>query len=133
MNRREMLRGLSLALPALSVGRLYAAPAGSPRLLIVFLRGGYDCLNVLVPYASPDYYELRPNIAIPKPPESLQLDSDWALTPALATAVAPLYASKQLAFVPFSGTDDLSRSHFERRTASSSANPLTTPTCTRAS
>jgi uncharacterized protein (DUF1501 family) len=113
MNRREMLRGLSLALPAFSVGRLVAAPAGSPRLLIVFLRGGYDCLNVLVPYASTDYYELRPNIAIPKPPESLQLDADWALTPALANAVAPLYAGKQLAFVPFAGTDDLSRSHFE--------------------
>jgi uncharacterized protein (DUF1501 family) len=113
MNRREMLRGLSLALPAMSIGRLYAAPAGSPRLLIVFLRGGYDCLNVLVPYTSADYYGLRPNIAIPKPPESLQLDADWALTPALATVIAPLYASKQLAFIPFAGTDDLSRSHFE--------------------
>src|SRR4051812_35587951 len=72
MNRRELLSGLSCAIPMLSIGRLYAAPAGSPRLLIVFLRGGYDCLNMLVPYASDDYYTLRPNIAIPKPPESLQ-------------------------------------------------------------
>ena len=113
MNRRELLRGLSLTLPLMSIGRLYAAPAGSPRLLIVFLRGGYDCLNMLVPYASDDYYSLRPNIAIPKPPESLQLDADWALTPALAASAAPLFASKQLAFIPFAGTDDLSRSHFE--------------------
>jgi uncharacterized protein (DUF1501 family) len=113
MNRRELLRGLSCAIPLMSVGRLYAAPAGSPRLLIVFLRGGYDCLNVLVPYTSADYYGLRPNIAIPKPPESLQLDVDWALAPALAASAAPLFMSKQLAFIPFAGTDDLSRSHFE--------------------
>ena len=113
MNRRELLRGLSCAIPMMSMGQLFAAPAGSPRLLIVFLRGGYDCLNMLVPYASDDYYSLRPNIAIPKPPESLQLDADWALTPALAASAAPLFASKQLAFIPFAGTDDLSRSHFE--------------------
>ncbi len=113
MNRRELLRNLSLAVPALRIGRLYAAPQGSPRLLIVFLRGGYDCLNMLVPYTSTDYYELRPNIAIPKPPESLQLDADWALAPALAPALASMYASKQLAFIPFAGTEDLSRSHFE--------------------
>jgi uncharacterized protein (DUF1501 family) len=113
MNRRELLRGLSLAIPSVGLSRLYAAPVGSPRLLIVFLRGGYDCLNMLVPYASSDYYALRPNIAIPKPPESLQLDADWALSPALAASAAPLFASKQLAFIPFAGTDDLSRSHFE--------------------
>ena len=127
MNRRELLRGLSLALPALSVGRLYAAPAGSPRLLIVFLRGGYDCLNVLVPHSSADYYELRPNIAIAKPPESLLLDADWALTPALAASVAPLYASKQLAFIPFAGTDDLSRSHFETQDSIELGQPTDRP------
>ncbi len=113
MNRRELLRGLSLTIPMMGIGRLYAAPAVSPRLLGVFLRGGYDCLNMLVPYSSEDYYSLRPNIAIPKPPESLRLDADWALSPALAASVAPLFASKQLAFIPFAGTEDLSRSHFE--------------------
>jgi len=113
MDRRRFLRLASLALPALTVGKLYAAPTGSPRLLIVFLRGGYDCLNVLVPYSSADYYEARPNIAIAKPPDSLQLDADWALNPALAATIAPLWNARQIAFVPFAGTDDLSRSHFE--------------------
>ena len=127
MNRRELLRGLSLALPALSAGRLYAAPSGSPRLLIVFLRGGYDCLNVLVPHSSADYYELRPNIAIAKPPESLLLDADWALTPALAASVAPLYTSRQLAFIPFAGTDDLSRSHFETQDSIELGQPADRP------
>jgi uncharacterized protein (DUF1501 family) len=127
MNRRELLRGLSLAIPAMSMGRLYAAPAGSPRLLIVFLRGGYDCLNMLVPYASEDYYTLRPNIAIPKPPESLLLDADWALSPALAASAAPLFASKQLAFIPFAGTEDLSRSHFETQDSIELGQPVDHP------
>ena len=127
MNRRDLLRGLSCAIPMMSIGRLYAAPAGSPRLLIVFLRGGYDCLNMLVPYASDDYYTLRPNIAIPKPPESLQLDADWALAPALATSAAPLFSSKQLAFIPFAGTEDLSRSHFETQDSIELGQPVDRP------
>jgi uncharacterized protein (DUF1501 family) len=113
VNRRQFLRVASLALPALSAAKLYAAPTGSPKLLVVFLRGGYDCLNVLVPYTSTDYYEARPSIAIPRPPESLQLDANWALNPALSNTLSPLWSAKQIAFVPFAGTDDLSRSHFE--------------------
>ncbi|HEY4368328.1 MAG TPA: DUF1501 domain-containing protein [Steroidobacteraceae bacterium] len=113
MDRRDFIRTVAAAAPALHYGQLYAAPMDSPRLLIVFLRGGYDCLNMLVPYSSADYYELRPTIAIPRPPVSLQLDADWALAPPLASTLSQLYASKQIAFVPFAGTEDLSRSHFE--------------------
>ena len=127
MDRRHFLRIASLALPALSAGRLYAAPSGSPRLLIVFLRGGYDCLNVLVPYTSADYYESRPNIAIAKPPESLQLDASWALNPALSATVAPMWAARQIAFVPFAGTDDLSRSHFETQDSIELGQPVDHP------
>lgn len=118
MNRRDLLRS-SLAFSVLAgSARLYAAPATSPRFLLVFLRGGYDCANLLVPYSSSDYYALRPHIAIPRPDDgktdgALALDSDWALAPAVRDPLAPLYQKHQLAFVPFAGTDDLSRSHFE--------------------
>jgi len=99
-------------------GRLYAAPAGGPRFLLVFLRGGYDSTNLLVPHASSFYYESRPTIAIAKPdPASntgaLALDGDWALAPAVRETVGALYAQRQAAFIPFAGTDDVSRSHFE--------------------
>ena len=123
-NRRRLLKlglaagaaGLS-GLPGLS-GRLYAAPAGGPRFLLVFLRGGYDSTNLLIPYSSSFYYESRPTIAIPKPdPASntgaLALDADWALAPAVRETVGSLFAQRQAAFIPFAGTDDLSRSHFE--------------------
>ena len=117
MKRRAFLKLLGAAAPALSAsGRLFAAPPGSPRFLLVFLRGGYDCANIVIPYSSSFYYETRPNIAVPKPAGqdgAVELDSDWALAPILRPSIAPLYAQRQALFIPFAGTDDLSRSHFE--------------------
>jgi uncharacterized protein (DUF1501 family) len=119
MNRRHLLQFGSAALMSLGVsGRLFAAPISGPRFLMVFLRGGYDSTNLLIPYSSSYYYEARPNIAIPKPdPASnttaLALDADWALAPAVRDTLGAMYGQGQVAFVPFAGTDDLSRSHFE--------------------
>ncbi|WP_376738655.1 DUF1501 domain-containing protein [Rhodopseudomonas sp. B29] len=42
------------------------------------------------------------------------LDSDWGLHPALRDTIAPFWAKREIAFVPFAGTsDDVTRSHFE--------------------
>lgn len=117
MKRRAFLQLLGAAAPALTVsGRVFAAPPGSPRFLLVFLRGGYDCANIVIPYSSSFYYETRPNIAVAKPngPDgAVVLNSEWALAPILRPSIAPLYAQRQALFIPFAGTDDLSRSHFE--------------------
>jgi uncharacterized protein (DUF1501 family) len=88
---------------------------------------GYDCANVVIPYSSSYYYETRPNIAVPKPtPQdgAVALDSDWALAPALRSSIAPLYAQRQALFVPFAGTEDLSRSHFETQDSIELGQPL---------
>jgi uncharacterized protein (DUF1501 family) len=111
------LAGGALASAMLS-GRLYAAPAAGPRFLLVFLRGGYDATNTLIPYSSSFYYEARPTLAIARPDAgqpsgALALDGDWALAPALRDSIGALYQQRQVAFVPFAGTQDLSRSHFE--------------------
>jgi uncharacterized protein (DUF1501 family) len=117
-NRRRLLKlSLGAAFAGLA-GRLYAAPSGGPRFLLVFLRGGYDSTNLLIPYSSSDYYESRPTIAVPRPEAgsssgALALDGDWALAPAVRDTVGLLYTRRQAAFIPFAGTDDLSRSHFE--------------------
>jgi uncharacterized protein (DUF1501 family) len=122
LKRRELLKlfgGMALGGPLLSpVGRLYAAPVTGPRFLLVFLRGGYDAANFLVPYGSDFYYESRPNIAIARPDPAasngaLALDADWALAPAVRDTMGTLYQQRQAVFIPFAGTDDLSRSHFE--------------------
>lgn len=120
MDRRTILKMLS-ALPVAAVtspfGQLLAAPATSAKMLFVFLRGGYDAANLLVPISSNFYYEVRPNIAISKPsgdPQSaLPLNGDWGLHPALRNTIYPLYKKGQVSFIPFAGTEDLSRSHFE--------------------
>ncbi len=129
MNRRHLMQALAaLAAPA-AVGRLYAAPASGPRFLLVFLRGGYDSTNLLIPYSSSYYYEARPNIAVPKPDAgssmgALALDANWALAPAVRETIGAMYLQKQAAFVPFVGTEDLSRSHFETQDSIELGQPL---------
>lgn len=131
MNRREFLFAAAAAAtaPLFSYsGRLFAAPANTPRFLLVFLRGGYDCNNLLVPCGSDFYYESRPTIAIARPdaadPNSaIALDGQWGLNPVLRDSLYPLWQRKQLAFVPFAGTDDMSRSHFETQDNIESGEP----------
>jgi len=131
MKRRNFLRMMALATPGLTLaGRVFAAPPGAPRFLLVFLRGGYDCANVVVPYSSSYYYETRPNIAIPEPggvgaiDGAVALDANWALAPILRASIAPLYAQRQALFIPFAGTEDLSRSHFETQDSIELGQPL---------
>jgi uncharacterized protein (DUF1501 family) len=114
MQRRQFLKYAAAALPLMGVtGNLYALPAtAAPRLLVVFLRGAYDAANIVIPVSSDFYYAARPTLAIPRT-AALPLTSDWGLHPALKDSIYPLWQSKQIAFVPFSGTDDVSRSHFE--------------------
>jgi uncharacterized protein (DUF1501 family) len=117
MNRRDIMKNLTCLPLALGAGHLFAAPATTTRLLVVFLRGGYDAASLLVPVSSSYYYETRPDIAVPRPSAELttaiRLNSDWGLHPALRDTVFPLFQQGEAAFIPFAGTDDISRSHFE--------------------
>ncbi len=118
MNRRDILAALAASSTSLVAGRVWAAPKADGRLLVVFLRGAYDAANVVIPTGSDFYYRVRPNLAVAKPDaanplSALRLDADWGLHPALRDTILPLYARGQAAFVPFCGTDDLTRSHFE--------------------
>src|SRR5271155_2628296 len=130
MKRRQVLKlGCAALTTAAIAGRLYAAPTTGPRFLLVFLRGGYDSLNLLVPYSSSFYYESRPTIAIARPDAAsttgaLALSADWALAPAVRDTVGSLYQQRQVAFVPFAGTDDLSRSHFETQDSIELGQPI---------
>ncbi|WP_295855272.1 DUF1501 domain-containing protein [uncultured Xylophilus sp.] len=139
MHRRNLLKrlsasGLGLVAPAAVMSRAYALPAAADtRFLLVFLRGGYDAAHVLIPTASEFYYASRPTIAIarpapsgapPAPRAAIALDADWSLHPSLQPGLGPLWAARQLAFVPFAGTEDLSRSHFETQDSIEAGLPL---------
>ncbi len=130
LSRRHILKLglLAAAHPLLPVrgtlSQVFAAPgAADVKCLLVFLRGGYDAANVVVPVASDFYYESRPTIALAKPDPANPLAAvslarpgeavAWGLHPALAPTMVPLWHAGELAFVPFAGTEDLTRSHFE--------------------
>ena len=129
MQRRKLLAS-SLLLP-LVWGHAQLHATGTPgggRFLVVFLRGGYGAASLLVPVSSSFYYASRPDIAIAKPSadlaSALPLNSDWGLHPALRDTLYPLYKSGELAFVPFAGTEDLSRSHFETQDSIERGQPV---------
>jgi uncharacterized protein (DUF1501 family) len=144
LSRRDLLR-LALAgaahplLPLRGiVSQAFAAPgAADARFLLVFLRGGYDAASVVIPVGSDFYYEARPTIALPKPDPAnpnaaLSLGqpneaSTWGLHPALKDSILPLWQKGQIAFVPFAGTDDLTRSHFETQDSMESGLPVAAP------
>jgi uncharacterized protein (DUF1501 family) len=140
-SRRTLLRlallGAAGAAPAYprTVAHAYAAPgAADLRFLLVFLRGGYDAVSAVIPVGSSFYYEARPRLAIPPPdpgnPEAaLPLTRSgesptWGLHPALRSSIYPLWREGQVAFVPFAGSRDLSRSHFETQDSVEGGLPL---------
>lgn len=128
MKRRTLLQTFA-TLPLVSaIGSLWATPASKTRLLVVFLRGGYDAANLLIPTSSQFYYEARPNIAVPRPgadlSSALELNEDWGLHPALRESIYPMFTNGQAAFVPFAGTEDTSRSHFETQDSIELGQPL---------
>jgi len=94
-------------------------PAGEQTLVCVFLRGGADTLNLVVPYGDDRYYKLRPSISIPPPPvneetkdAAVKLDDFYAFHPKLRP-LAPLFKEGRLAVVQSVGSDNTSGSHFE--------------------
>jgi uncharacterized protein (DUF1501 family) len=123
------------------VSQAFAAPgAGDAKFLLVFLRGGYDAANVVIPVGSSFYYESRPTIAIPKPDAANPLaaialpqrdgSTAWALHPALKDTMLPLWQRGHLAFVPFAGSEDLTRSHFETQDSVETGMPIAAPGAT---
>ena len=99
--------------------------AGKERLVVVFLRGAIDGLNVVIPYSDQNYYAMRPTIAVPRPGQAkgaLDLDGHFALHPALQSLM-PAWKERSLAFVHASGSPDGSRSHFEAQAYMESGTP----------
>jgi len=119
MNRRDLIKAFAAMAPLTVAGSVWAAPASDARLLVVFLRGAYDAVNVLVPVSSDFYYHSRPALNIAKPDignpnAALSLTAEWGLHPALRESIYPMWGRREIAFVPFAGSsDDLTRSHFE--------------------
>src|SRR5215471_12326652 len=92
---------------------------GECALVCVFLRGGADTLNLIMPYGDDRYYKLRPTIAIPPPNgddaaknNAIRLDDFYALHPKLRP-LFPLFEVGRLGVAQGVGSDNTSGSHFE--------------------
>ncbi|MFL5578619.1 MAG: DUF1501 domain-containing protein [Gemmatimonadaceae bacterium] len=142
MERRVFLRSGALALVTLGLspsflrrtafGRELTGAARGRTLVCLFQRGAADALNVVVPHGEPEYYALRPSIAIARPgaPRSLggaaagaiDLDGFFGLHPALAP-LAPLWERGLLAPVHAVGSPSATRSHFDAQDYMETATP----------
>lgn len=118
MNRRNFLNaGLgSLALSALGIPRSAQAAADERVLVVLFMRGGWDGLNVVVPYGDEDYYRARPSIAVAAPMggasnPALDLDGFFGFHPSLS-GLHDLYGQGMVAVMPTVHYSSASRSHF---------------------
>jgi uncharacterized protein (DUF1501 family) len=99
--------------------------AGRKRLIVIFLRGAVDGLNVVVPYGESAYYQSRPRIAVPRPDQAngaLDLDGHFGLNPNLSPML-PLWKQGSLAFVHAAGSPDVTRSHFDAQDFMESGTP----------
>src|SRR5271154_3172259 len=119
--------GLS-AMPAFLQRAVAATPmTGKKQLVVLFQRGAADGLNIVVPFGEPNYYRLRPSIAIPQPKRggtdaAVDLDGFFGLHPSLAP-LEPLFHQNQLAIVHAAGSPDPTRSHFDAQDFMESGTP----------
>jgi len=105
-------------MPRISLADPHVGPAGDT-LVCIFLRGGADGLNMVVPHGDEQYYAHRPLIGIPRPDDNkaadgrtVDLDGFFGLHPALAP-LHDIYAAGDMAFIHATGSPDETRSHFE--------------------
>jgi uncharacterized protein (DUF1501 family) len=113
ISRRALLKKVLIA----DKGSLIDHPRQT--LVCVFLRGGADMLNIVVPYTDDSYYAARPTIGIPPPGKAsvtggsaLQLTDFYGFHPKMQPLVAP-FKEGRLGIVQAVGTDNPSGSHFD--------------------
>src|ERR1700693_3745118 len=134
ISRRYFIKNGGLAMLGMAalptfLQRAVAASASpnKKKMVVLFQRGAMDGLNVVVPFAEPNYYHLRPTIAIPQPRSgaadaAIDLDGFFGLHPSLSP-LQPLFENGQLAIVQAVGSPDPTRSHFDAQDFMESGTP----------
>lgn len=123
LSRRSFMVGCSTAIAALAGSRIgniaFAVGEDNPECVIaVFLRGGWDALNVVPPVAAgPDrgYYEAARTalrIATTGTNSAYNLDGFFGLHPSMAPLMS-LFQAQRLAIVHAAGLTYDTRSHFD--------------------
>lgn len=88
-----------------------SSATGKGTLVVVFLAGGNDGLNTIVPVTDDSYYDIRGELAV-DPATTTDLGEGFGLAPELA-ALAPVWEAGDLAIVHGAGVHGGSLSHFD--------------------
>lgn len=138
---RQLSRRRFLGASAAVSGAIFASPAWLPKvafakdyagnrdiLVSVYLRGGIDGLNMCVPYADPNYYQLRPTVNVPPPNspaprKAIDLDGFFGFAPAMQPLIEA-YQNDNLAIVHACGVNGWTRSHFDAQRWMENGAPL---------
>jgi uncharacterized protein (DUF1501 family) len=119
LSRRQFMQLTALGSASLAAPRLVFAGTGDSQnddiIISIFLRGAADGLNIVPPWGDPDYYRLRPGLAIPEPGTeggALALDELFGFHPGMQSLM-PVYEEGDLAVIHACGSHSPSHSHFE--------------------
>jgi uncharacterized protein (DUF1501 family) len=134
ISRRNFLMGCSAAIAAMAGSRItnlaFAEPGAAGQfneevIIVVFLRGGWDALNVVAPIGGTDrghYQNARLNLKLPVSGQGAALNlgslngpngqTGFGLHPAMAP-LHNLYQAQKLAIVHAAGLTSDTRSHFD--------------------
>ena len=144
LNRRQFLRKSFLTSAGMAIGSLLNVPGAlrnafasdlpyawnGNKILFIFLRGGNDGLNSLIPSGDPAYSPaMRPTLHIappdagltsggqadpdPQPNRAIDLGNGFATLHPSLKALVPLYNDGELALIHRVGYPEQSRSHFD--------------------
>jgi uncharacterized protein (DUF1501 family) len=111
-SRRHFLTTLAATGGAMALPRLASAhpPKQAPNVVMVYLKGGNDGYNTVVPLGNARYQKLRPNLAL-KREQTIVLNERQGLHSSLQAAL-PLLQDGDLAIVQGIGQQDVTNQHY---------------------
>lgn len=111
MNRRQFLSTAALPLLGSALPAWAQSVSADQKLLVmVYLKGGNDGYNTLVPFSDSLYRRLRPNIALPRE-QLIHVNETHGFHAALKPLI-PLWDAKELAVVQGIGQQEITNQHY---------------------
>jgi uncharacterized protein (DUF1501 family) len=114
-------------LKRVALAQTSGAAKDHPIVIAIFQRGAMDGISAVIPFGDHNYYNVRPQIAVPQPKSgnadgAIDLDGYFGLHPSLSP-FKPIYDEGHLAIVQAVGSPDNTRSHFDAQDYMESGTP----------
>lgn len=110
VSRRQFLATLAAVAASAQIPAFARAGDSPRRLILIYLMGGNDGYNTVVPYTDKNYYAMRPTLAVPRDAVH-QLDERYGLHPLLAP-LRPIWDARELAILQGIGLAEVHDQHY---------------------